>query len=121
MRRFNEVHDGGKWGNGYNQIGGSYEKVSSVWRKKPEKPSYAQIVKNKHLYSKSWKGVEFDTEELEADWIKDSFVEHLHSLDNLDSLEDNFILGEMSFLKVRYLGDNMVLITSLWMDLISLL
>jgi len=45
--------------------------------------------------------------------MKHSFVGRLHNFDHLDSLNDNLILGGMNFLKARYLGDNMVLITSL--------
>jgi len=47
------------------------------------------------------------------DLMKDSFVGRLQILDHLDTLKDNFFLGGMTFLKVRYLGDNVVLITSL--------
>jgi len=75
--------------------------------------SYAQVVKNEASANKSWKGIKFITKELEMYWMKHSFVGRLHNFDHLDSLNDNLILGGMNFLKARYLGDNMVLITSL--------
>jgi len=112
LSRYNRDHDGMKWENGYNQTPGPKKKTATLWRKKPDQPSYAQIAKNELLSKEVWKGVEFDTEELEIELLNESFVGRMHNPDDLESLKDNFILGGMGFLKVRYLGDNMVLITS---------
>jgi len=41
-------------------------------------------------------------------WIKRSFEVRLHDASKMDLLNENFILGELGFIIIRYLRDNQV-------------
>jgi len=66
--------------------------------------------KNK-IANGGWEGIKFNVVEVKMEWLRGSFIGRLHSLDHLDSINDNLVLDGMSILRARYIGDNMVLFT----------
>jgi len=58
-----------------------------------------------------WKGPIVETKQLVLPWMESSMVGHM-SLDlNFSKLREEFIKGGMNKIRVRYMGDNLVLLT----------
>jgi len=52
-----------------------------------------------------WNDLEFKVEEEIKKWKKESMVGKLHNANNLDMIKEHFILGGLSFIRIRYIGD----------------
>jgi len=74
-----------------------------------ERRSYADAVRKPS--QDSWTGPSFETSSTILPWMSNSAVGRMAPTMNFVSLCEEFIKGGMSRIKVRYLGDNLVLLT----------
>ena len=88
-------------------------RVSKVWRKKGEM-SYAQAVKNgtdtKNSFEK-WTGQIIQVRIEDKEWMKRSYVGYLNETTNFEDIKNCFFLNGANFIRLRYLGDNVMLLT----------
>ena len=80
-----------------------------VWKLRKDKQSYADAVKTSHIVK--WKRAGFGTKSQVLPWMVSSVVGKM--LPDLDfyQLREEFFKGGMSMVRVRYMGDNLVLLT----------
>ena len=71
--------------------------------------SYAEEVRR--LAKEQWKGPVIDTQHQVLPWMVNSVVRHLSPDVNYDQLCDEVVKEGLNMIKVRFLGDNLVLLT----------
>ena len=71
--------------------------------------SYADVARN--ISQEKWKGPVFETKSQVLPWMANSVVGWMSEDMNFDLLCEELIKGGMSMVKVRFMGDNMVLLT----------
>ncbi|XP_068503604.1 uncharacterized protein [Phaseolus vulgaris] len=84
-------------------------KERKEWREVNKNQSYADVVEKGPL--NVWKGPIFETKQQTLPWLNNSAVGFFSGDLSYNQVCEEFILGGMNMVKVRYLGDNMALIT----------
>ena len=72
--------------------------------------SYADFAKDDS--QSSWKGPIIKTEQQVAPWMVTSVIGQFREEMDFEQLSDLFVKGGMSMVRIRYMGDNLVLLTS---------
>ena len=89
--------------------GHTNHKSKEVWQVKPGRKSYADVVKDDS--QKKWNGPIINTEQQVAPWMEISMVGQFREELDFEQLSDEFVKGGMSMVRLRYMGDNLVLLT----------
>jgi len=74
--------------------------------------TYAQVIENttiNAMVKEGWKGIEFETKETYMKWLSESFIGRLKDYITMETFKEEMLKGGMGFLRIRSLGDNMVL------------
>lgn len=82
---------------------------TKVWRVKAGSKSYADVIKGDA--QRRWEGPTITTEKKVLSWMKYSMVGQFKEELSFEELEDEFLKGGMSMVRVRSLGDNLALLT----------
>jgi len=59
-----------------------------------------------------WKGMEIQVKEEAKEWLQRSYVGRLNKFCNIEDIKESFILNDLNFIRLRYLGDNVMLLTA---------
>lgn len=90
--------------------------------------TYAQVVKNtsgcqhqkwqckndtkmKVTQDKAWKGIEFNKRETNNEWLQNSMVGWVRDPERIVEVQKAMLVGRLMSLRVRYMGDNRLLIS----------
>jgi len=46
------------------------------------------------------------------EWLQRSYVGRVNKFCNIEDIKESFILNDLSFIRLRYLGDNVMLLTA---------
>jgi len=93
-------------------------KGKEVWREKRGKEdqtkgntthSYADVVRKRK--QDQWRGPSLSTKALSLPWMNNSLVGRMMNEFNFELLQEECVKGGMNMFKVRFLGDNLVLLT----------
>jgi len=84
-------------------------KRKEVWVEKKGNKSYADIVKGE--LQQKWKGPVIKTQHHVLSWMENSVIGQFNIDMNFAQLGEEFVKGGMNMIKVRYLGDNLTLLT----------
>ncbi|ESW08016.1 hypothetical protein PHAVU_009G011500 [Phaseolus vulgaris] len=88
-------------------------RVRKVWRRKGE-ISYAQAVKNgihTRISSEKWMGQIMQVKVEDKEWMKRSCVGYLNETADIEDIKNSFFMNGANFIRLRYLGDNAMLLT----------
>ena len=85
------------------------KRTKEVWKVKTENKSYADAVKDNS--QRMWKGLAIFSKKQVLPWMKNSLVGHFREELNFEELGEEFVKGGMSMVRVRYMGDNVALLT----------
>ena len=85
------------------------KRVQEVSVEKKGNKSYADIVKGES--QQKWKGPVIKTQHHVLSWMVNSVIGQFKIDMNFAQLEEEFVKGGMNMIKVRYLGDNLALLT----------
>ncbi|XP_068490606.1 uncharacterized protein [Phaseolus vulgaris] len=88
-------------------------RVRKVWRRKGE-ISYAQAVKNgihTRISSEKWMGQIMQVKVEDKEWMKRSCVGYLNETTDIEDIKNSFFMNGANFIRLRYLGDNAMLLT----------
>jgi len=89
---------------------GTREKAyNEVWKEKKKKKSFAETVKGTPDHER-WKGPIVATQKQIMPWMESSTIGHMAQGMDFYQVNDELIKGGMSIIKIRYMGDNMVLL-----------
>ena len=89
--------------------------VKNEWRVKG-KNSYANVVNNgvrnrEHSLNRSnINAIHFKVEETPREWLKQCYIGRVSDLTKVSGLNESFILGGLSFIKIKFLGGFHVLL-----------
>ena len=89
--------------------------VKKEWRAKGTN-SYANVVKNgdrnraQSLNRANINAIHFKVEETPREWLKQCYIGRVSDLSKVSSLNESFILGGLSYIKVKFLGGFHVLL-----------
>jgi len=85
------------------------KRVKEVWRVKTERKTFADVVKDDS--QRWWKGPIIKTEQKVLPWMGSNVIGQFRDELNFEQLGDEFVKGGMSMIRVRYMGDNLALLT----------
>jgi len=85
------------------------KKTKEVWRVKTKGKSYSDAVKDDS--QRRWKGPIIRTEQKVLPWMVSSVIGEFREELDYEQLGEQFVRGGMSMIRVRYMGDNLVLLT----------
>jgi len=88
---------------------GGEQRREDKWVEKKGKRSYAEAVTG--ATKDQWKGLSFKTQQHVLPWMEMSAVGKLRDDKNVDQLEEELVTRGMNMLRVRVLGDNLVMLT----------
>jgi len=86
-----------------------------IWKRKEIGISYTQALKGERKKRGSeevWNGMHINVVEEDKEWLKRSYIGSLNSPQRVENLQESFLLQGLSCLKLRYLGDDKMLISS---------
>lgn len=89
-------------------------RVTKIWKPKKNGKTYSQAVtsmRNGVDEDDTWQGVDMTVKVEAKEWLQRSLVGWLQNREDLGILKDNFLLNGCGFIRLRYLGDNVVLMT----------
>ena len=85
------------------------KRITEVWRVKAGSKSYADVIKGDA--QRRWEGPTITTEKQVLSWMEYSMIGQFREELSFEELGDEFIKGGMSMVRVRFLGDNLALLT----------
>ena len=85
------------------------KRTKEVWKVKSKGKSYADAVRNGSQMR--WKGPIIRTEQKVLPWMESSVIGEFREELDYEQLGEEFVRGGMSMIRVRYMGDNLVLLT----------
>jgi len=68
-------------------------------------------IKKKNCHKDDWKGLDLSISDEEQTWLKKSFVGMTYHYCNIDVLKQISFVEGLNFIRVRYMGDNLLLLT----------
>jgi len=85
------------------------KKTKEVWKVKTRGKSFANVVKDDS--QRRWKGPIIKTKQKVLPWMESSVIGQFRDELDYEQLGDEFVKGGMNMVRVRYMGDNLVLLT----------
>jgi len=85
-------------------------KSKEIWVEKRGKKSFVEVAKGEKPQEK-WKGEVIKTQSLALPWLERSVVGQFKEGMDVDQMGEEFVKGGMHNIAVRFLGDNLVLMT----------
>jgi len=85
------------------------QRSKEKWVEKNRSRSYVDVVVGEP--KKEWKGLSFSTQQCAPLWLAKSVVGKLGGSMDFEKLEEEIVKGGMSMVRVRYLGDDLVLVS----------
>jgi len=85
------------------------KRTKEVWRAKSGRKSFVDVIKSDT--QRKWMGPIIKTEQQVLPWMANSVIGKFREEMDFEQLSEEFVKGGMSMVRVRYMGDNLVLIT----------
>jgi len=85
------------------------KRTKEVWKVKTWRKSFVDVVKDDS--QRRWKGPIIKTEQQVLPWMEYSVIGQFREELDFEQLGDEFVKGGTSMVRVRYMGDNLVLLT----------
>ena len=85
------------------------KRTKEVWRAKTGKKTFAEVVKGDT--QRKWKGPIIKTEQQVLPWMEYSAIGQFREEMDFEQLGEEFVKGGMNSVRVRYMRDNLVLLT----------
>jgi len=90
-------------------VTGGEQRREDIWVEKKGNRSYAEVATG--TTTNQWKGVSFKKQQCVLPWMDRSAVGKLRGGKNVEQLVEELVTGGINMLRVRALGDNLVLLT----------